>query len=224
MRSNEVQVISNGYTAENGRNNGGMINVVTKSGSNTFKGSAWYNGRRDQFNENDYFRKVNNQAKPLYDVNISGYGFGGPVVIPGLIDSRKGTGEQDVLFRVAGIHHGQAADHDGAHQPANGAERAGDFSQTRQTNGTILPIIDPQTGAQFPGNVIPAGRINALGQKMLNLLPMPNGILNLQPGQEWTSNSALRRDARARPHQHEHPDRSGVHLEDASGLQADQGS
>ena len=57
-----------GYTAENGRNNGGMINVITKSGTNMFKGSAWYNGRRDQFNENDYFRKVNNQAKPLYDV------------------------------------------------------------------------------------------------------------------------------------------------------------
>ena len=79
---NEVQVIANGYTAENGRNNGGLINVVTKSGTNTFKGSAWYNGRRDKFNANDYFRKINNQAKPLYDVNIYGYGFGGPLVIP----------------------------------------------------------------------------------------------------------------------------------------------
>jgi len=86
---NEIQVISNGYTAENGRNNGGLINVVTKSGTNTFKGSAWYNGRRDRFNAKDYFRTVNQQQKPLYDVNISGYGFGGPLVIPGLIDSRK---------------------------------------------------------------------------------------------------------------------------------------
>ena len=88
---NEIQVISNGYTAENGRNNGGLINVVTKSGSNIFKGSAWYNGRRDEFNEIDYFRKANKQAKPLYDVNIGGYGFGGPLVIPGLMDSRKAT-------------------------------------------------------------------------------------------------------------------------------------
>ena len=85
----EVQVIANGYTAENGRNNGGLINVVTKSGTNTFKGSAWYNGRRDDFNANDYFRKINNQAKPLYDVNISGYSFGGPLVIPKVYDSRK---------------------------------------------------------------------------------------------------------------------------------------
>jgi hypothetical protein len=58
----EVQVIANGYTAENGRNNGGLINVVTKSGTNTFKGSAWYNGRRDRFNSNDYFRKVRNRC------------------------------------------------------------------------------------------------------------------------------------------------------------------
>src|SRR4029078_13384891 len=94
----EVQVIANGYTAENGRNNGGMINVVTKSGSNVFKGSAWYNGRRDQFNENDYFRKVNKQAKPLYDVNISGYGFGGPLVIPGVIDARKVTTNKTFFF------------------------------------------------------------------------------------------------------------------------------
>ena len=106
---NEVQVIANGYTAENGRNNGGLINVVTKSGTNTFKGSAWYNGRRDKFNENDYFRKANNQAKPLYDVNISGYSFGGPLVIPGVIDSRKTT-QEDLLLRVAGIHRRRAAD------------------------------------------------------------------------------------------------------------------
>ncbi len=58
------------------------------------------------------------------------------------------------------------------------------------TNGTIQPIIDPQTGQPFPGNIIPADRISPLGQTMLNLLPMPNGILNLAPGQQWTSNSA----------------------------------
>ena len=62
----EVQVIANGYTAENGRNNGGLINVVTKSGTSTLKASGWYNGRRDKFNDNDYFRKSTDQPKPLY--------------------------------------------------------------------------------------------------------------------------------------------------------------
>jgi hypothetical protein len=186
---NEIQVISNGYTAENGRNNGGLINVVTKSGSNTFKGSAWYNGRRDQFNEIDYFRKANKQQKPLYDVNIAGYGFGGPLVIPGVMDSRKAT--KKTFFYVSQEYTNDKRPTTTARfNMPTALERAGDFSQTRVTNGTIQPIIDPRTGAQFPGNIIPADRISPLGQKMLNLLPMPNGVLNLQPGQEWTSNSA----------------------------------
>jgi outer membrane receptor protein involved in Fe transport len=186
---NEVQVISNGYTAENGRNNGGLINVVTKSGTNTFKGSAWYNGRRDRFNANDYFRKVNHQPKPLYDVNISGYGFGGPLVIPGLIDSRSATKKTFFYVSQEYTTDRRPTTTTRANMPT-ALERIGDFSQTRVTNGSIQPIIDPRTGVQFPGNVIPADRINALGQRMLNLLPQPNGILNLQPGQEWTSNSA----------------------------------
>jgi len=187
----EIQVISNGYTAENGRNNGGMINVITKSGSNIFKGSAWYNGRRDQFNEIDYFRKVNKQAKPLYDVNISGYGFGGPLVIPGLIDARKATTNKTFFYVSQEYTIDKRPTSTLRTNLPTALERVGDFSQTRITNGTIQPIIDPQTGAQFPGNIIPPNRINALGQKMLNLLPLPNGILNLQAGQEWTSNSAF---------------------------------
>ena len=69
-------------------------------------------------------------------------------------------------------------------------EKAGDFSQTRVTNGTIQPIIDPNTAwSAFPGNVIPANRINPLGQRMLNLMSTANGIANPTVGQEWTSNS-----------------------------------
>jgi hypothetical protein len=188
----EVQVISNGYTAENGRNNGGVISIVTKSGTGNLKGSAWYNGRRDKFNENDYFRKVNNQAKPLYRVNISGYGLGGPVVIPGLVDSRTGkSGNKKFYFFVSQEYTDDArpTTTSRANMPT-ALEKAGDFSQTRITNGTIQPIIDPRTGAAFPNNIIPADRINALGQRMLNQLPTANGILNTQAGQEWTSNSA----------------------------------
>ena len=186
----EIQVIANGYTAENGRNNGGLINVVTKSGTNTFKGSAWYNGRRDRFNAKDYFRTVNQQQKPLYDVNIGGYGFGGPLVIPGLMDSRKATRKTFFFVSQEYTNDKRPTTTVRSNLPT-ALERTGDFSQTRVTNGSIQPIIDPRTGVQFPGNIIPPDRISALGQRMLNLLPLPNGVLNLQPGQEWTSNSAF---------------------------------
>jgi hypothetical protein len=186
----DVQVIANGFTAENGRNNGGLISMTTKSGTNSFRGSGWYNGRRDRWNANDYFRKAQNLPKPLYRVNISGYSIGGPVIIPKVLDSR--SSEKKIFFfgsqeftddaRPTGVVR--------SNLPTE-RERLGDFSETRVTNGTIQPIIDPQTGQQFPGNVIPANRINPIGQKLLALLPKPNNILNPQPGQEWTSNSAF---------------------------------
>ena len=71
-------------------------------------------------------------------------------------------------------------------------EYDGNFSQTRITNGTIQPIIDPNTGQQFPGNIIPANRINALGQKMPRLLPQANGVPILRsarsgPRTRWTT-------------------------------------
>ena len=188
----QIQVLTNGYTAENGRNNGGLISVVTKSGTSQLKGSGWYNGRRDRFNSNDYFRKVNNLPKPLYRINISGYSVGGPIVIPGIVDSRTSGGSAKKLFFFASEEYTDDArptTTSRANMPT-ALEKMGDFSQTRITNGTIQPIIDPLTGLQFPGNVIPANRLNPLGQKMLNLLPTANGILNTQAGQEWTSNSA----------------------------------
>src|SRR5438034_8118479 len=188
----EVQVIANGYTAENGRNSGGLISVVTKSGTSQLKGSGWYNGRRDRFNANDYFRKVTNLPKPLYRINISGYTVGGPVVIPGIVDSRDKGGSKKKMFFFASQEYTDDARPTTTtrNNMPTALEKGGDFSQTRITSGAIQPIIDPLTGLPFPGNVIPANRISPLGQRMLNLLPNANGVLNAQPGQEWTSNSA----------------------------------
>jgi hypothetical protein len=204
----EVQVVSNGYTAENGRSTGGMISLVTKSGTNEFKGSLFYNGRRDKFNSNDFFRIVQNQEKPLYAVNIQGYSFGGPVIIPKVYNSR--TAAQKKLFFFVSQEFAtnrRPTETERANLPT-ALERNGDFSQTFITTGSganaaysVGPIFDPLTGLQFPGNKIPAynsspncGKtfscITPLGQAMLNLQKMPNGILNTQAGNLYSSNSA----------------------------------
>src|SRR3989441_518817 len=54
------------------------------------------------------------------------------------------------------------------------AERAGDFSQTRTTSGALIVIRDPLTGQPFPGNLIPASRMDPRSMALINLLPMPN--------------------------------------------------
>jgi hypothetical protein len=44
----EVNVITSGYNAEHGRQSSGLISIVTKSGTNQYRGSGWYNMRRDE--------------------------------------------------------------------------------------------------------------------------------------------------------------------------------
>ena len=196
----EVNVITSGYTAENGRQSSGLIRMTTKSGTNTLRGSGWYNARRDEWNKNDYLREQAGTAKPFFAVNIGGYSIGGPVVIPGVIDSRRS--EKKVYFFASQEYTDdlRPANVVRTNLPTN-LERSGDFSQTRITNGSIQPIIDPLTGQQFPNNRIPAANsspdcgvkfscASPLGQRLLNLMPQPNGITNQQAGQEWTSNDA----------------------------------
>jgi hypothetical protein len=52
-------------------------------------------------------------------------------------------------------------------------ERDGDYSETMTTTARLIPITDPTTGKQFPGNIIPASQFSALGKAMLNLFPLP---------------------------------------------------
>src|SRR5688500_13214709 len=185
----EVTVITNGYTAENGRQSSGLIRIVTKSGTNQLRGSGWYNARRDEWNANDYFRKKQGAEKPFFEVNLSGYSVGGPVVIPKLVDSRTSTKKFYFFLSQEFVDDVRPTSVVRTNLPT-AAERMGDFSQTRNPNGTLQVLIDPNTGLPFPGNIIPQNRINSMGQRMLNLLPMPNGIINRQAGQEWTSNDA----------------------------------
>src|SRR4030095_704485 len=87
----EVTVITSGYTAENGRQSSGLIQIVTKSGTNKLRGSGWYNARRGAWNANGFLRAQSGTPKPVFEVNIFGYSVGGPVVIPKVIDSRESS-------------------------------------------------------------------------------------------------------------------------------------
>ena len=53
-------------------------------------------------------------------------------------------------------------------------ERNGDYSRSFDVSGALIPVKDPTTGQNFPGNIVPKDRINKLGQSMLNFLPLPN--------------------------------------------------
>jgi len=76
----EFRLLTSDYTAEYGRNGGGIISIVTKSGSNQFHGSLFEFLRNAAFDANDYFNKQ--QDLPRLDLKRNQYGatFGGPIV------------------------------------------------------------------------------------------------------------------------------------------------
>jgi hypothetical protein len=213
----EVRVQTSNFQAEYGRSSGATITVVTRSGSKDFHGSAAFYKRDDAWNGNEYSRRqqcsqgVTNQCDPpQYTFDNTAWTLGGPVLLPGTQFNRQRNKlfffwSQDLLSRT---------DPGGLNQrrmPTE-LERRGDFSQTRDSNGALIFIRDPlltgncsaTTGgpACFPGNVIPASRINGLGQALLNLFPLPNAVdttgLNqynytFQTVQDWPRNDQVLR-------------------------------
>src|ERR1051325_2107832 len=78
----EFQVNTNSYSAEYGRAGGAVINVVTKSGTNEFHGSAFDFLRDRRYNANDYINTIQNppRAKGPYHFDQYGFSLGGPIV------------------------------------------------------------------------------------------------------------------------------------------------
>ncbi|HEX7154135.1 MAG TPA: TonB-dependent receptor [Thermoanaerobaculia bacterium] len=76
----EFHVQSNAYSAEFGRAGGAVINVITKSGTNDFDGTAFYFVRDKKYNANDFINVFNNRAKSPYHFDQYGASFGGPIV------------------------------------------------------------------------------------------------------------------------------------------------
>lgn len=77
------------YDAQYGRSGGGQVNVVTKSGTSQFHGSAYEFVRNDVFNANDFFNNSAGGTTPPFRYNDFGYTIGGPIYIPGHYNTDK---------------------------------------------------------------------------------------------------------------------------------------
>lgn len=151
----EFKILTHAFSAEYGRNAGSVVNVVTKSGSNTFSGAAWEFNRDDALNARNFFAPQT-QPKPKLKQNQFGGSFGGPIMRRRLFGFmyyegyRNNSGiTQNILVPSA-------------------AQRSGDFS-----GGAA--VRDPLTGQPFPGNIIPSSRISPAAARLLNdFVPLPN--------------------------------------------------
>jgi carboxypeptidase family protein len=91
----EFKVQTGQYDAAFGRNAGANVNLVTKSGTNQFRGSAFEYFRDRSLNANNFFSKRNDQPKPVLDQNQYGFTLGGPIVRDRFLffGSYQGTGQ-----------------------------------------------------------------------------------------------------------------------------------
>ena len=75
----EFRIVTSGGKAEYGRNGGGQVEMITRSGTNEFHGGAWDYLRNTQLNANNFFNNQSGTARPNYIRNIFGGSFGGPM-------------------------------------------------------------------------------------------------------------------------------------------------
>src|SRR5215204_2869718 len=171
----EVKVLRNNYAAEYGNNGGAIINIVSKGGTKDYRGSAYYFLRNEALNASPFFSNKAGLPKPLYRHNIGGANFGGPLPLP-----RFGEGGPRLLRERAFFFVSYEKLH--TITPTNpvfvtvptALERQGDFSQSFNASGALIPVLDPRTGLQFPGNRVPQDRWSASGAALLNVFPLPN--------------------------------------------------
>jgi hypothetical protein len=167
----EVKVMQSAYTAEYGTAAGGVINVITKTGSQRFSGVAYYYNRNEAFNANDFFNNRQNAIRPRYRFNTAGFNVGGPVYWPGKFNLNK---QKLFFFFTMEILPNQRPNSISNFTMPTELERKGDFSKSYRNATTLYPLRDPTTGAAFPGNVIPASRFDPNASKLLTVFPLPN--------------------------------------------------
>ncbi len=167
----EVKVLTSNYQAEYGRNSGGSVTVITKSGSRDFHGSAYNYYRHESLNANNFFNNRTGTPKSPYRYRVTGYSIGGPIYIPKLFNRER----EKFFFFFSQEYTGIKRDYGAKFlNVPTAAERNGDFSQSRDVDGRLIVIRDPNTLEAFPDNIIPQDKLNATGQGILNFFPLPN--------------------------------------------------
>jgi hypothetical protein len=178
----EFKVLTGTFSAEFGRG-AGVVSVSTKSGNNELHGTAFEFLRNEAFDAKDFFARPTVKKPPL-DRHQFGGALSGPIVQNRtfFFVDYAGIKEERGLTFVNTVPTEQA--------------RRGDFSDYRTPSGALIPIYDPLTTRlnpsfdptrpvspsnpqflrdPFPGNVIPADRLDAVGLNVASIYPLPNG-------------------------------------------------
>jgi Carboxypeptidase regulatory-like domain len=183
----EYKVQTNNLPAEFGNTAGGVINVVTKTGTNQVHGSLYDFVRNDFFDANDFF--ANSAAEPISPIRFNQFGasFGAPVYIPKVYDGRNKT---FFFFAYEGLRWVRSYTTTGTMPTA--LQRQGDFSQTFNQAGQQIAVYNPNSTTPLPngqyirtivpGNKLQPSQINPVSAALIPYLPLPNTTGNALTG------------------------------------------
>jgi len=180
----EFKIQTSLFAADQGRNAGATVNVISKSGSNEWHGSLYEFLRNDKLDARNYFA-LGNAPKPAFRQNQFGGSFGGKIVPNKLFFFGNYEGFRRRLERTF------------VNTVATPEMRVGNFSgvrdifdplTTRAQAGTPTGFVrDP-----FANRQIPAARFDAVTRKLINAYPLPqrpglvaNHTTNPKDKQRW---------------------------------------
>ena len=185
----EFKVETATFDAQQGHTAGATINVTMKAGTNQFHGDGYYHYRDEALAKNDFFLERAGRPKDTLKYKRFGGTFGGPVDL-GFYNGRNKT----FFFSAFEWLYDQFPE-PGQFTVPTEAQRNGDFS-------ALLPlgvqIFDPATArlengqvrrTAFPGNIIPANRIDTVAREILKYYPLPNQQGNALGQNNYLSNN-----------------------------------
>ncbi len=172
----EMRVDTATYAAEFGRSGGGVINLVTKSGTNQLHGVGYEFIRNDHLNANSWQNNRSAVRKGLYQQNQFGAAVGGPIV----------HDRTFFFFNYEGVRQGTPIQN--LNTAPTEAQRRGDFTGTLDAGSRQVIVYDPTTTRAdpsqsgrfirdpFSGNSIPQSRINPVSLNVLKYWPAANRV------------------------------------------------
>lgn len=162
-----VNIVTNSFDAEQGLAGGAAINVIIKSGTNEFHGAGWVYDTNSALRARNFFQTTPQNPK---DILVQfGYAVGGPIIKNKLFfftdlerTTRRNTSRTNTISIVP------------ESLRPNG-QGGVDFSGTGVTIYDPASNPDPRLRTPFPGNIIPANRIDLAARELIDRMPLPTG-------------------------------------------------
>jgi len=180
----EFKVQRSTFGAEFGRSSA-VINTTLRSGTNSWRATLFEFLRNRELDANNFFNNMTGRDRSPLTQNNFGTAVGGPVVLPRLYNGRN---QSFFFFNYEGFRKREGATSTALY-PSR-AQLAGNLAddsagtgflptsspicQANRNSRKCVDFVDPSSGLLFPGNVIPASRIDPVVPKVLQYIPLPN--------------------------------------------------